>query len=165
MDLLDRLLGHDRWTTEQLLLRCRELSGDQWAQPFDIGHQSLPETFAHMIGNVRTWTDLMAERPTGGAPDLSAASPGDMLAAWRDAHTRFGALARTIAAGARWDETYVDLLDAPPRRKSYGGTIAHVITHNMHHRSEVIHMLTRLGLPEVPEGDLLGWEQQAGAAT
>jgi len=30
MNLLDRLLGHDRWTTTQLLERCRELRAEQW---------------------------------------------------------------------------------------------------------------------------------------
>lgn len=30
MDLLDRLLGHDRWTTGQLPERCRELRAEQW---------------------------------------------------------------------------------------------------------------------------------------
>jgi hypothetical protein len=30
----------------------------------------------------------------------------------------------------------------------------------MHHRGEVLHMLARLGLTELPEGDLLGWEEQ-----
>lgn len=29
MTILDRLLGHDAWTTRQLLLRCRELSEEQ----------------------------------------------------------------------------------------------------------------------------------------
>jgi len=36
MDLLDRLLGHDRWTTAQLLERCRELRTEQWTQSFDL---------------------------------------------------------------------------------------------------------------------------------
>jgi hypothetical protein len=30
----------------------------------------------------------------------------------------------------------------------------------MHHRAEVIHILTRLGLKNVLEGDVLSWEQQ-----
>ena len=60
-----------------------------------------------------------------------------------------------------WDATYVDVLDDPPRSKSYGGTIAHVITHNMQYRAEIMHMLTRLGLAQVLEGDVLSWEQQA----
>jgi uncharacterized damage-inducible protein DinB len=70
-------------------------------------------------------------------------------------------LARIVGDAHRWDATYIDVLDDPPRPKTFGGTIAHVITHNMHHRSEIIHMLTRLGVEQVLEGDVLSWEQQA----
>lgn len=58
MDLLDRLLSHDRWTTAQLLERCRELQPEEWTQSFDVGHQTLAATFQHMPGNLQVWTDL-----------------------------------------------------------------------------------------------------------
>ena len=160
MDLLDRLLGHDRWTTTQLLERCRELRVEQWRQPFDLGHQTLEATFQHMISNVRVWTDLMAQRPVQQSSDEGPATADDLIAAWQRAYDDFARLARRVGDERRWDATYVDILDDPPRPKSFGGTIAHVITHNMQHRAEVIHMLTRLGLEPVLEGDLLSWEQQ-----
>jgi uncharacterized damage-inducible protein DinB len=160
MDLLDRLLGHDCWTTAQLLERCRELQPEQMTQPFDVGHQTLAATFQHMLGNVRVWTDLMAERPVRPSSD-EALRVDLLLAAWQRAYDDFATLARRIANEGRWDATYLDVLDDPPRPKSFGGTIAHIITHNMHHRSEIIHMLTRLGLEHVLEGDVLSWEQQS----
>src|SRR5262245_41298329 len=135
MDLLDRLLGHDRWTTAQLLERCRELRVEQWIQPFDLGHQTLAETFWHMIDNVRVWTDLMAERPVRQSLDESATTADDLIAQWQAAYEDFAILARRIAGQGRWDATYVDVLDDPPRPKTFGGTIAHVITHNMQHRA------------------------------
>jgi uncharacterized damage-inducible protein DinB len=159
MDLLDRLLGHDRWTTTQLLERCRELRADQWTQPFDLGHQTLEATFQHMIGNVRVWTDLMAQRPARQPAEEAAATASELSAEWQTVYTDFAALARTIGDQNRWDATYVDVLDDPPRAKTFGGTIAHIITHNMQHRAEVIHILTRLGLANVLEGDVLSWEQ------
>ena len=70
MDLLDRLLDHDRWTTAQLLQRCQELQPEQWTQPFDLGHQTLAATFQHMLGNVWVWTDLMAGRSNPQAEKL-----------------------------------------------------------------------------------------------
>jgi len=161
MDLLDRLLGHDRWTTAQLLERCRELRTEQWMQPFDLGHRTLEATFLHMIGNVRGWTELMAELPVQPSAAEAATTADDLIAAWPIAYADFATLAREIADAGRWDATYVDILDDPPRSKTFGGTIAHVITHNMQHRGEIIHMLTRLGLANVLEGDLLSWEQQA----
>jgi uncharacterized damage-inducible protein DinB len=160
MDLLDRLLGHDRWTTAQLLERCRELRAEQWTQPFDLGHQTLAETFGHMIDNVRVWTDLMAERPVRQSSDDAATTADALIAQWPMVYDDFATLARRVADQGRWDATYVDVLDDPPRPKTFGGTIAHIITHNMQHRAEVIHILTRLGLEHVLEGDVLSWEQQ-----
>jgi uncharacterized damage-inducible protein DinB len=164
MDLLDRLLGHDRWTTAQLLEHCRELRSEQWTQPFDLGHQSLEATFQHMLGNVRVWTDLMAERPVRRSSDEALTSADDLLITWQRVYDEFATLARQIGDQGRWDATYIDVLDDPPQPKTFGGTIAHVITHNMQHRAEVIHLLTRLGLANVLEGDVLSWEQQAKSA-
>jgi uncharacterized damage-inducible protein DinB len=60
MDLLDRLIGHDAWTTRQLLLRCRPLSDEQLDQEFDIGHRTVRATLTHIIRNVEVWSQLMA---------------------------------------------------------------------------------------------------------
>ena len=54
MDILDRLLGHDAWTTRRLLLCCRELREDQLDQPFEIGHRTVRRTLIHMVGDVLT---------------------------------------------------------------------------------------------------------------
>ncbi len=94
MDLLDRLLGHDRWTTAQLLERCRELRTEQWTQSFDLGHQTLQATFQHMIGNVRVWTDLMAARPMQQSSDEALSTANDLIAAWQSAYDAFAMLAR-----------------------------------------------------------------------
>src|SRR4051812_12201532 len=63
MNLLDRLLGHDAWTTRQLLDRCTPLSDEQLDRPFDIGHRTLRATLAHLIHNMETWSALMAAEP------------------------------------------------------------------------------------------------------
>ena len=55
-------------------------------------------------------------------------------------------------------DALVHLLKYDSVHGRFGGTITHVITHNMHHRGEVLHMLSRLGLTDLPEGDLLSWE-------
>jgi uncharacterized damage-inducible protein DinB len=61
-----------------------------------------------------------------------------------------------------WDDRWLHVLDSPPKEKTYGGAIAHVITHSMHHRAQVLYMLRRLGLTGLPEGNVLSWEQQRG---
>ena len=62
MTILDRLLGHDAWTTRQLLLRCRELSEEQMDRMFDIGDRSLRGTFEHLIACMESHTDLLLGR-------------------------------------------------------------------------------------------------------
>ena len=159
MDLLDRLLGHDEWTTGELLRRCNELTEFQMRERFDIGHESVQATLVHMIDNAGNWTELMrtgrVENRIDGWAEMGVPSLADEHAR---SYAEFARLARTIRDDGQWDDTWVDTLDDPPQAKSYGGAILHVITHNMHHRGEVLHMLSRLGLTDLPEGDLLGWE-------
>jgi uncharacterized damage-inducible protein DinB len=151
-------LGHDEWTTTQLLLLSRGLTDEHLDRRFDIGHGTLRATFAHMIGNVEVWTDLMAERPVERSARDQPVTVKSLIERHERSYGEFAALARRIRDEQRWDATYVDTLDDPPRRKTVGGTIAHVITHDMFHRGEVLHILQRLGVPNLPEGDLLGWE-------
>ena len=50
------------------------------------------------------------------------------------------------------------MLDNPPTSKTLGGTVLHVLTHTTVHRWEIQHMLQRIGLDGLIEGDALGWE-------
>lgn len=160
MDLLDRLLGHDAWTTRQLLARAATLPVAELDHEFDLGHRTLRATFDHVVRNMEVWSDLMAGVPVRAA--AGAAPDGRTIAGFTARLDRAAAdLARVaydVARRGAWDETWVDVLDDPPTTKTYGGAIAHVITHSMHHRAQVIAMLRRLGVDEVPEGDVLSWE-------
>ena len=155
MDLLDRLLEHDRWATDQLLDLSRGLIDAQLDQEFDIGHRTLRATFEHMIINVGFWTALMAGQP------VDAQRVDRSLVALIELHERsyaaFATLARRGRDEQRLDETFVDHYAA---RKSFGGTIIHVVLHNAEHRTEALHILERLGLPEVPEVDPGLWDYQ-----
>jgi uncharacterized damage-inducible protein DinB len=117
-----------------------------------------------MIDNVRTWTDLMNGTPIAwdetAWQDLSV---DDLIARHDEAAGDFAALARRISDEDRLDEQWVDTLDDPPTAKTYGGAIAHVITHNMQHRGELLQMMQRLGLRDLPEGDVLSWEAGQGS--
>ena len=42
--------------------------------------------------------------------------------------------------------------------KPFGAAIAHVITHSMHHRAQVLNMMRHLGMKDLPEGDVFSWE-------
>ena len=152
MDLLDRLLEHDRWATTQLLDLSRGLSDAQLDQEFDIGHRTLRATYAHMIFIVGAWTALMTGQPHDVQHDRS-------VAAFRNYHERsypaFASTAREAYARQRLEETFIDAHDAP---MTFGGAILQVILHNTEHRAEVLHILERLGVPDLPEVDHGLWD-------
>ncbi len=158
MDLLDRLLGHDRWTTAQLLDLCRGLDDAQLDQPFDIGHRTLRETFGHMIFNVEAWTAEMEGRPVERSGE--AASLDAMADRHERAYAGFAAFARRAHDDGRLDDTFVDGWGV---RQAIGSTIAHVILHDAQHRADVLHILQRLGVPGLPEGDPQEWEHRRDA--
>ncbi|MEP7358280.1 MAG: DinB family protein [Anaerolineales bacterium] len=161
MDLLDRLLGHDVWSTRQLMLQARPLTDAQLDQSFDIDSRTLRECFSHIVGNMEGWNDLLYERAVpGDQPGPRSQTLDGLLARLEAAGAEFAALARDIGRDSRWDDTFMDVLDNPPRPKTFGGAIAHVITHSMHHRAQAMFMLEQLGIKEHIEGDALTWEYQ-----
>ena len=67
-------------------------------------------------------------------------------------------VARDIADRNAWDETWIDPGESPTKPRTFGATIAHVITHSMHHRCQLLAMLRALGVQDLPEGDVLSFE-------
>ena len=157
MDLLGRLLGHDRWTTEHLLALSQDLSDAQLDRDFDIGHRTLRYTFDHMILTVEFWTGQMIGTPVPW--EQTHASVDEMLARHARAYDQFASVARDLVASGRLDETFIDHYGYA---QSFGATILHVVLHNAQHRSEVLHILQRLGMTDLPEGDPQEWEHLTG---
>jgi len=158
LSLLDRLLGHDFATTQECLQLCQGLNNDALDQVFDVGWGTLRKTFDHMISNIEVWTDLMMERPVRSNSGLS--SVRQLLKRLEQSYPEFADFARQVESEGRLDALFTDVLDKPPTQKSLGGAIGHVITHNMHHRAEILHIMHRLNIKHLPEGDLMGWDQR-----
>jgi uncharacterized damage-inducible protein DinB len=157
MDLLDRLLGFDRWTTERLLELSRGLTDAQLDQEFEIGHRTLRATFDHINAMLDYWTTAMLDEPADPAADDHSLDA--LLARHRREYDRFAALARRLVNEDRLDDTYLDHYRYP---QTYGATILHLPTHNTAHRSEILHMLDRLGVQDLPEADPTEWEHAIG---
>jgi uncharacterized damage-inducible protein DinB len=162
VDLLDRLLGHDVWTTRQLLGLCAAFSEEQLDHEYDIGHRTLRATLDHIVRNVEVWSSLMAGDAVERQSDRTVTGMTERLAV---AAERLRKIARQIADRDAWDETWHDHLDDPPREKSYGAGIAHIITHSMHHRAQVLYMLRLSGVTPLPEGDVFSWENRIESRT
>ena len=164
MTILGRLLGHDAWTTRQLLLRCRELSEEQRDRTFDIGDRSLSETFEHLIACMESHTDLLLGRRTQEHYEATHALRDDetvegMLTRLTIVAKDFAEFAAQVEREGRADEMVTNPENG--NRRTLGGVIAHLITHSMHHRAQILFMLEQLGVQDVIEGDALGWESVA----
>lgn len=155
MDLLDRLLGHDAWTTKQILDICAKLIDGELDREFDIGHRTLRRTLDHLIHNMEIWSALMAQQEFERSTDQSI--PG-MVRRLSTAESRLSNVAHNVADSNAWNEMWYDHLDTPPSEKRFGTAIAHVITHSMHHRAQLLYMLRLCGVRDLPEGDVFSWE-------
>ncbi len=158
MDLLDRQLGHDHWTTTRLLQLSNGLTDAQLDQPFDIWHRTLRDTFEHMIFSVEGWAASMAEQPIDAQPDDHSLAA--LIERHERSHATFATVARRVRDEQRLEDTFIDPWTEAMTRRTFGGTVIRVILHNAHHRSEALHTFDRLGVPDVPEGDPLEWERE-----
>ena len=154
MDLLDRLLGHDAWTTRQLLLIGLGLTDEQLDREFNIAHRSVRATLLHIVRNVEAWSQLMAGGPVCESPGRSLA---ELIARFDRAAADLAAVARDVRRRAAWNERFMDTLDDPPAEKTLGGGIAHVVTHGMHHRAQCLNMLRQLGVHPLPPSSVAEW--------
>ena len=159
MDLLDRLLGHDAWTTRRLLEICAALPDAALDREFDIGHRTLRRTLNHIISNMEIWSSLMAEQTCEHGKDQSIEGMARRLT---EAESSLKLIARRVADAEAWDDLWTDHFDDPPRQKTYGTAIAHVVTHSMHHRAQLLYMLRMSGVESLPEGDVFSWETAFG---
>jgi uncharacterized damage-inducible protein DinB len=154
MDLLDRLLEHDRWGTSQILKVCATLTDAQLDQEFDIGHRTLRVTIDHLISTIEGWTALMVRIPPPEHPDnLTIAMQADRH---DRAYAAFADLARRVMDEDRMEDMFADFYGV---QQTFGAAIVQVILHNEGHRNEAVHILTRLGLPaETLEFDHALWD-------
>lgn len=160
MDLLDRILGHDAWTTRQLLDIAAKLTDEELDREFDIAHRSVRRTFEHMIWNEECWTDLMVGDGIRPRPE-GVQTVANLIQRHESATALLQQVARKVLEERRLDDTFIDV-GAPP--KTFGGAIVHVTSHGMHHRAQLLYMLRRLGVADVPEGDALCWEHSCSTS-
>ncbi len=165
MDILDRLLEHDRWANAELLRRCRELGDGQLDQTFDVGHRTLRATFDHYLPNIAFWAGLMRRALDDGQPiegtlgeliaaseRIHAAGPPGTIDSWLDLNGRacdaFAGVARRVQAEGRMETPFLIDSGYP---FTFGGVILMVILHDEGHRTEITHILARSGVPSLAQ--------------
>src|SRR5581483_4634281 len=162
MDLIDRLVGHDLWLTEQLLERAAALTDEQLDAPLDPGVEPLDDdptirsTLERLIHSKEVWSAAIEGRPAPADRDDSIAGLRRRLAA---AGPAWAAIVAGIRERGDWDVAFVDALCEPPETFSYGGMVAHVLTFSAHRRTLLVGALHDLGVTDLGAGDPIAWER------
>ena len=175
--MLDIYIDYETETTRHFIEKCRELTHEQLHQTFDIGHGTLYDTIVHIIDNTGGWTQLMREVPLGRPSDDSegteesgevgeggdAEASGEvnevdgLLEYYDGVMAYFTGTVQAIVADNRLDGTFEDHRWGDPVTTRLDRAILHVLTHNTVHHSEMQHMLQRLGVTNMRDGDLMEW--------
>jgi uncharacterized damage-inducible protein DinB len=160
-DILQILLSHDRWASQQILDTSARLTGDQFHRRFDIGPGSLHDTLTHVIGAMRAWTDTLA----GATEPRPRLEEGAQRRTPEELRSLLDESSRELAAEARRRP----LGETVTRRTRDGRTIeltraaavAQVTTHGMHHRAQCLNMLRQLGVTPLPPSSVVEWTRMA----
>ena len=155
-DCLQILLAHDRWATGQILDACDRLSAEQFQRRFDIGPASLHDTLTHLIGATRVWTETLSggEARPRIEEDGQQRTPAQIRAlleeAWREllAEVHRRPLSEIVTRQRR---------DGRTVHLTRGAVLAHVTTHDMHHRAQCLNMLRHLGVKPLPPSSVTEW--------
>lgn len=150
---VDVLLAHNRWANDNLIATCRTLSDEQLNQPFDMGVGSLHKTIVHILGAMRGWTDMLAEREQRPRLETQQLSLDNLAAIAAESADEFEAIVRGhpidgAASGSRGGRSFTF---------TRGAVLTHVTTHGMHHRAQALNMLRQLGVEKLPPSAVLEW--------
>ncbi len=168
MDFLDRVLAHDDWATEQLLVRAARLSDAQLDAPLDLGAGNHPEVTAETLRELldrlvftrEMWTASIRgqEFREEGASDLT-----DLLRRWRANAPTWRALVEDIRDRGRWNDAFIDICCDPPETFVLGAAVLHVVTYTAYRRTLALGVLRSFGVEELGWADPIDWERLRAA--
>lgn len=165
MDLIDRMLEHDRWTVAQMLELAGRLTDAQLDAPIDIGIETVNESnvslrglLASLVDTKERWMAAVEGREVPPQEDHSVSAMRERFAEAGPAFVR-----RFQDARRRGDEdvTFIDATCDPPQSFTYGGVIAHVLNFSAFRRTLALSALWDFGLRDLGNGDPRNWEPAA----
>lgn len=163
MNILDRLLNYDRWITGRVLEQCALLSVGQRQRQLDIGWETIQATLVYIVRNMELWSDLLHARTPRHSGDYHEPEPTiEELIVRHDAVSmEIASFARASAQAGNLDGLMLDTLCDPPIHYTNGTVLCDIFHENMVHRSEIKHMLKRLGAPPIEGYDPMSWERDS----
>ena len=160
-DPVQILLAHNHWATRNVLDACSGLTDEQLDRAFEMGLGTVRTTMTHVLGAMRGWGDLLAQRDQ--RERLETLGPLDAMT-MLELLDEIGADILASVEGKALDEQLTAERGGASYTFTRGAVIAHVTTHGMHHRAQVLNMLRRLGVDPVPPSSVMEWALMVDAA-
>lgn len=136
----------------QLLDLCRKLPEGGFTSNPHPGVRSIRAILVHMMGADRHWVEFVVEgKPWPELDPAAFATPDDVERAFRPVRER------TVAWMAALDETArseTRRIRWEPHEVTLEQIAWHLVTHDFHHKGQVVTRLAMLGV-EVPDMDIL----------
>ena len=167
MDLIDRLIDHDLWLTDQLLERAGSLEDEALDRQLELGDAEVPlvseRTLRGLLGRLvftkEMWSAAIDGRAVPAGDDESVAGLRRRFTA---AAADFRRVVTDVRAKGRWNDAFIDTTCDPPEAFTFGGAIAHVMTFSAYRREVAIGALRRAGIDDLGFGDPIAWERSLG---
>jgi AraC family transcriptional regulator len=164
MDLIDRMLEHDRWLSERLIDAAGTLPEQdldravRHREPLDFesDEPTVRSMLDRLVFTYDVWTAAMAGRAAVDDRDTSVEGLRRRL---RESFGEFAGVIRDVRDRGAWDTAFVNALRDPPETFTFGGMVAHVLTLQAARRSELIVKLGQLGVHGLGYGDPVEWER------
>jgi uncharacterized damage-inducible protein DinB len=144
-----------------MLQACEKLTDEQFSRNFAMGPGSLQATTTHIIGAMKRWTDVLAQRPILPRLDEEgvAYSPGRLLKFLDESADEF----QSVAKSHPMDGIVTRLRDGKEFAFTRGAVVTQVTTHGMHHRAQCLNMLKQLGVSPLPLSSVIEWVRSVDA--
>lgn len=155
-DLVRRLHDHRLWSRLRILEAVSGLTPEQLHEPFPIGPGSVFDALRHLYVAELAWIAALEGTANPIFPDEKSLDDlPSLLRAWSDLDERWGARLAML------DEAE---LERPVTRTNRAGitsttsaadVLIHVCTHGFYHTAQMVNMLRRLGVAELPETNFI----------
>ncbi|MFO0874287.1 MAG: DinB family protein, partial [Phycisphaerales bacterium] len=154
---------HRLWSRTRILEAASRLTPAQLREPFPIGPGSVFAALNHLHAAEFAWLEALKGAPKAILPE----------------HDPGGGLAPLLRDWADLDERWGDYLsklddrelDRPVTRTNRAGVtsttaahdvLVHVCTHGFYHTAQIVNMLRRLGVAELPETNFITMAREVG---
>ena len=166
VSILQRLHQHRAWANKNLVEAAAALTAEQLHQPFDIGQGSVWKSLVHMYAAEYVWIETLRGDPEALCPgDVRGKLPGNQLGEggiqsfgdlrqkWTEVESRWQQYLAALTPESL-DETVERRGSAASGGKPYfirhSDALLHVALHAHYTLAQVINMLRRLGVEELP---------------